>query len=106
MSSSTFVDDALAGAAGIADVDSYVDFWHDSEVDVELHDFLGLTWDEYRLWVEKPNSLRYILAARVHGRTVTEELSKTADGLSLAARAGSAEDAESVLIWLRETGRL
>ncbi|MFG3289425.1 hypothetical protein ACGF3G_11555 [Streptomyces sp. NPDC048179] len=106
MSSATFVDDALTGVAGIADVDSYVDAWHESDTTLELHEFLGFTWDEYRLWVEKPNSLRFILSARRHGNTVTEELSKTVDGLSLAARAGSADEAESVLIWLRETGRL
>jgi hypothetical protein len=106
MSNTTFVDDALTGVSGITDIDSYVDSWHDSDTDLELHEFLGMTWDEYRLWVEKPNALRYILSARQHGRSVSEELSKTASGFSLAARAGSASEAEGVLFWLRKTGRL
>ncbi|MEU6228328.1 hypothetical protein [Streptomyces sp. NPDC047042] len=106
MSSATFVDDALTGVSGITDIDSYVDSWHESDSDLELHDYLGLTWDEYRLWVEKPNTLRFILSARRHGRTVNEELKNTASELALAARAGSSNEAESVLTWLRKTGRL
>lgn len=106
MSSATFVDDALTGMAGITDIDSYVDSWHYGETELPLHEFLGMTWDEYRLWVEKPNTLRFILSARRNGRSVSEELSKNASGFALAARAASASDAESALTWLRKTGRL
>ncbi|MGW5781126.1 hypothetical protein [Streptomyces sp. NPDC003863] len=107
MSKATFVDDALAGVAGIDEIDSYIDAWHDADdTDLELHEFLGMTWDEYRLWVEKPTTLRYILSAHRHGNTVSEELIKTKSNLALAARADSADEAESVLTWLRKTGRL
>ncbi|MFF5802023.1 hypothetical protein [Streptomyces sp. NPDC012746] len=107
MSKHTFVEDALAGDAGIDDIDSYVDAWHDAEdSDLELHEFLGMTWDEYRLWVEKPKSLRYILSAHRNGHSVSEEVVKSQSELALAARAGSTDEAESVLTWLRKTGRL
>ncbi|AXI72404.1 hypothetical protein [Streptomyces cavourensis] len=107
MSKSTFVEDALTGVAGVEDIDSYVDAWHDGDGgDLELHEFLGMTWDEYRLWVEKPNTLRFILSAHRNGHTVNEELIKSQDELALAARAGSVDEAESVLTWLRKTGRL
>ncbi|MFB6860487.1 hypothetical protein ACFCZQ_09320 [Streptomyces virginiae] len=107
MSKSKFVEDALGGAVGPNDIDSYIDAWHDGEgAELELHEFLGMTWDEYRLWVEKPVTLRYILSARRNGRTVSEELAKNTGGVALAARAESAKEAESVLSWLRKTGRL
>lgn len=107
MSKATFVEDALTGVSGVEDIDSYVGAWHDGEgSDLELHEFLGMTWDEYRLWVEKPNTLRYILSAHRNGHTVSEELIKSQSELALAARAGSVDEAESVLTWLRKTGRL
>lgn len=107
MSKTTFINDALAGTAGVDDIDSYIDAWHDSDDNAgELHEFLGMTWDEYRLWVEKPNTLRYILSAHRHGRTVSEELVSNTSGITLAARADSADEAESVLTWLRQTGRI
>ena len=32
-----------------------VDQWHDKEEDgVPLHEFLGLTWNDYKLFVENP----------------------------------------------------
>ncbi|WEH40923.1 hypothetical protein [Streptomyces sp. AM 2-1-1] len=107
MSDTTFVDDALVGVAGVDDIDSYVDAWHDADdTDLELHEWLGMTWDEYRLWVEKPTTLRYIVSAHRHGRTISDELVKSANGLRLAARAASANEVEGVLTWLQKTGRL
>ncbi|WP_406725491.1 hypothetical protein WJ438_13690 [Streptomyces sp. GD-15H] len=107
MSSSRFLQDALSGRAGVADIDAYVDAWHDSDSDLSLHEYLGLTWDEYRLWVEKPESLRYIVAAHRHGVPVSEELERNvSQRFALAARADSSNEAESVLSWLQETGRL
>lgn len=109
MSKSTFLDDALAGRAGVAEIDDYVDAWHDSVEDpgAELHEYLGFTWDEYRLWVEKPQVLRYIIAAHRHGIPVESELKRATSGdYALAARSESSEEAESVLNWLQVTGRL
>lgn len=28
-----------------------VSVWHEAETGMELHDFLGMTWEEYRAWV-------------------------------------------------------
>ncbi|MFF3892598.1 hypothetical protein ACFYY3_05245 [Streptomyces sp. NPDC001812] len=107
MSSGTFLQDALSGRAGVADIDAYVDGWGDSDSDLSLHEYLGFTWDEYRLWVEKPESLRYIIAAHRHGVPVSEELERSVnERFALAARAESSNEAEGVLSWLQQTGRL
>jgi hypothetical protein len=68
---STFLDACLAGAALLADVDDRVDRWHDAYgapngPQIPLREYLGLTSDEYALWVEQPGSLRFA-AARLAG---------------------------------------
>lgn len=64
----TFVDDVLSGRARASDVYDYVDAWHDGDSNLELHTYLGLTWNEYRTWVEKPTALQAILTARAATR--------------------------------------
>lgn len=31
-------------------VDDLIDQWHEGDDGVELHEFLGMTWDEYKNW--------------------------------------------------------
>lgn len=36
-----------------AEVENAIDAWHDGAgPGLELHEYLGWTWDEYKLWVE------------------------------------------------------
>jgi hypothetical protein len=107
MSEPTYVDLCLQGRATLDDIDDYIDIWHDGDDPRELHEFLGMTWDEYRLWVERPNSLRHILFARRHNVPVESVLEKYAlEREPVAARARDADEAREVLDWLRKTGRL
>jgi hypothetical protein len=34
-------------------IDDLIDEWHKSDNDVPIWEYLGLTFDEYRYWVEK-----------------------------------------------------
>ncbi len=108
--SSTFVDDVLAGRAAMADIDDYIDRWHDapegSPIAVtELHDYLGMSWEEYRLWGERPESLRFILSARRAELPVTEVLRQDLI-VGAAARSKESSVAHRVLAWLAERGRI
>jgi len=58
-----FVDQCLAGEALLEDIDNYVDDWHESNTEIELHEFLGMTEKEYSLWVVDPNILPFIITA-------------------------------------------
>jgi hypothetical protein len=105
----TFVDAVLSGGAGLEDIDDYVDAWHDlpeSEPGAhqELHEWLGLSWPEYQLWVEEPPSLRFVISARVTHRPLETVLEN--DALALAARADEQNEAVQVLNWLRARGRI
>ena len=59
----TFIDLCLSEQARPEDIDDFVDRWHEGKSGVELHDFLGMTWDEYARWVADPDLLPSIVAA-------------------------------------------
>ena len=64
MSKETFMDSVISGKVSMSAIDDYVDNWHDGNSNLELHEFLGLTHDEYTQWVEKPGSLEDIIIMR------------------------------------------
>ncbi|MBI2767405.1 MAG: hypothetical protein HYX53_16040 [Chloroflexi bacterium] len=59
----TFVEDWLAGVCGLDAIDDYIDRWHEGGTGVPLWQFLGMTRDEYGLWVEDADALPDILRA-------------------------------------------
>lgn len=109
-SDTTFVGACLAGAALEDDIDTWVAEWHDAAEDsalahLELNEHLGMTPNEYALWVEQPSALRFVIAAHMRQRPV-DELLTSRDDYALAARAASPDDALTVLRWLVQTGRV
>lgn len=70
--STTFFDLYSRGQALPDDIDDFIDRWHD-RVDLQarslpLHEYLGLTLNEYELWVRDPDALPHILIARRDAR--------------------------------------
>jgi hypothetical protein len=68
----SYMEQLLHGDALLEDIDNFVDAWHDApdaskSASLSLEEFLGMRADEYRLWVERPESLRFIAAAHVAG---------------------------------------
>jgi hypothetical protein len=105
VSETTFVAACLAGQALLTDVDDWIDEWHESEDTLPLDEFLGFHDEEGALFAERPEALRFIVAARRLGKPVNEVLLHPHD-FALAARASDAQQAKAVLDWLKETGRL
>lgn len=100
----TFIDLCLAGEVDLAEIDDFIDRWHDEPGNQgSLSEFLGMTADEYQLWVERPDALRFILAARKHGESLRVLLERTS-GVRAAARASN--EAREIVRWLQETGRI
>src|ERR1700721_3091569 len=105
----TFMDLLMGGEVLSQDIDDFVDAWHDGADDdasspIELSEFLGMTEDEYRLWVEQPESLKYIAAARKANLPV-DKLLITRDQLGVAARSSDQTEARKLLDWLVNTRR-
>ena len=61
---SNFIEDCLKGDALLSEIDDYIDIWHESDNDEEeLSQFLGMTKEEYSLFVTRPDALSTIVAA-------------------------------------------
>ena len=59
--SSTFVQACLRGDASLEDIDDWIDRWHDGTSSESLPVFLGMTENEYSLWVQQPSALKSIV---------------------------------------------
>lgn len=68
----SFLELACDGYVLPREIEDYVDSWHESDSEQELHDFLGMRWDEYTLWVAHPENINIIIAARLENRPVLE----------------------------------
>lgn len=61
----SFVDRALRGEIlNLEEIDDAIDAWHTNESGVPLHEYLGLTFEEYQVFVVQPSMLQGILATR------------------------------------------
>ena len=56
-----FVQKYLKGLVTEEDIDDYVDMWHESTCDLKIHEYLGMTWQQYSLWAVRPSKLKEIL---------------------------------------------
>ena len=58
----TFVSDCLDGKTSLDKFDNYIDAWHgDSKTKLRLHEYLGLSKEEYKLWLEGKSKIQSIL---------------------------------------------
>lgn len=87
------------------DIDDAIDEWHSSEVDCELHDYLGFTQDEYAAFLHDPGTLGLIAHARRQKRdldTVLRDYAAKADQpMLLAARDVQPAASAALLHWLK-----
>ncbi len=104
----TFVERALAGdVLDLGAIDDEIAAWHESDCELSLHAWLGLTSEEYDLFAERAESLRVILAARRSGQDLRSLLRATdRDSSALAGRGASLSELARVREWMQKTGRL
>lgn len=74
---SKFVDDVLAGRAQPSSIYDYIDRWHveDDGEGVALHEYLGLSGDQYSRWIEHSDCLDAILG-EIRAAKFTQENSR------------------------------
>lgn len=101
----SFIDLCLSGDVLEDEIDSFVDSWHeDDETALELHEYLGMSWEEYSVWATRPSILPFILSARKNVTSFDVELNQ--ERLALAARAETAEEAQRMESWLKLIGKI
>lgn len=57
----TFVEQYLLRLVSIDDIDDFVDEWHKSDSKEPLHEYLGLSFEEYKIWIQNHYILKNIL---------------------------------------------
>jgi hypothetical protein len=102
--SPTFFDLYCRGEALPDEIDDFIDRWHEG-VDPQakslpLHEYLGLTLDEYELWVHDSDVLPQILIARRESRPLSEVMNDYLDELPMEARADDAATVRALRAWL------
>jgi hypothetical protein len=78
----TFLQQCLAGDVDPGEIDDFVDAWHEGAgTNLSLHEFLGLDECEHALWLENPDMLSPILAARRFGAPLQTAVIDADDGV-------------------------
>lgn len=100
-----FIELCINGDAFDSEIDDFVDMWHEGTAgqDQELHDFLGMNWNEYSLWATKPSILPFIIKA--HKNKSTLDVGQNFEQLAMAARAKNALEAKKIEDWLKMIGK-
>lgn len=60
----TFIEYCITGKLSLDDIDDFIDIWHNSDTNINLHEFLGMTVEEYSNWVHNPDILSSIIESK------------------------------------------
>ncbi|UVI31010.1 hypothetical protein [Paenibacillus spongiae] len=105
MSKLKYMEACFAGEALQEEIEDYIEEWHESNSTEEVYEYLGMTEEEYAIWVENDSMLRTIFHARKLGISINEFIGRN-NAESLVARSASPEEAASIKEWLARTGRI
>ena len=99
----TFLKLYSEGLVTADEVDDYVEAWHESgdEETRELHEYLGMTWEEHGVWVITPRALPTILAARRANRPLREFVAPFFETLRSAANPDDRPVLHAMSYWLQ-----
>lgn len=92
----SYIEGCLYGNTEIEEIEEYVSYWHEHELEISLKDFLGMTQYEYQEWVKYGNSIiRDILRSRMDNKQF-EVFKHLSDDEKVAARCFSIEMIEEL----------
>ena len=76
MPKETFIEMCLNGSICIKSIDDhideYIDTWHECDTKNDLHEYLGMTKEEYEWWVLDNKALPLIINARKIDNLINE----------------------------------
>ena len=99
----TFIDLCISGDAFIDEIDDFIDKWHNGDgEDLELHEFLGMSDEEYSLWLACPSQLATIISAKRSNISLYQAMND--EIYALAARSDKANQISEIKAWLKAKG--
>lgn len=102
---SNFIQDCINADALLEEIDDYIKKWHESDSNETIYDYLGMTEEEYYLWVEDDFYLKYIISAHEQNKKIEDLISEDYD-TKMVARASSPEEAKKIYNWLVQKGKI
>ncbi|AMJ67175.1 hypothetical protein [Hymenobacter sp. PAMC 26628] len=104
-SPSSFISDCIRGVALLEDADDYIDRWHEGDTGQTLHEFLGMTRQEYNAYLLDDSALAFIVKA--HREQVPfKQIAEQDYSYALAARSQGGEKILQLMQWLKQEGLL
>jgi hypothetical protein len=101
MSDETFMSLALNGYVLPDEVEDFIEAWHASDSNLEVHEYLGMHFSEYSLWVSDPDSINIIIAARHSGISLRQAVNDNLRSTErIAARADEARKLSVLARWI------
>ena len=101
-----FINLCLAGKTLPEEIDEFVDAWHADPEGGELHDYLGMTEEEYSLWLLVPDALLCILKARRDREMLTQAVGKAYEAMQRTPAGSDAPTVVRLRTWLKQKGVL
>ncbi|MGZ5200925.1 MAG: hypothetical protein ACXWC4_14230 [Telluria sp.] len=98
---SNFIERCQSYEARVDDIDNYIDEWHENSQGKSLYDFLGMTRQEYALWLADSSILPTIVSLHSQNLSVDEVLEEFAEQLPVAARSVGPGRAQTLIDWLK-----
>jgi len=98
---SNFILNCINGDALLSEIDNYIDLWHESDTELSLHDFLGMTKKEYALFVEDEQYLASIVTAHRENKDIRLIIESQ---IAMAARSDNQAKSERLQRWLINEG--
>lgn len=72
---SNFINDCINGDALISNIDDYIEEWHKNKtLNMPIYTFLGMSLQEYKLFLENESFLASIITAHKNDETLESEL--------------------------------
>lgn len=99
--SGKFLDLALGGKVLSREIDEYVAQWHHTKPGTPLHEYLGMSWDEYVAWVEDPHIIPAIIVGRRSGKPFADVAAAMTTEQRLSARSSNPQDVAAAIKWAK-----
>ena len=83
---SNFIEKCISGEVKYQEINDFIEVWHKSKSKSKpIYEFLGMTYEEYVMWVKNPDSLLSIINDRDLDGSITEDNKMTLKEIGLTA---------------------
>lgn len=101
---SSFIEQCVSHEAEPEDIDDFIDQWHEGPGAQPLHEFLGMTHNEYAFWLADAAILPVIIRIRSEHQSMDQLLAASEKQLPAAAKTASPSGAQALIKWLTANG--